>query len=89
VALRKGAQLAAPVATLIASRPLVVARDCCYWGKVKEGPKAVEIVPLRHPDLPPLCAVKRQVPGGFAFNPPLTMQMVQSSALPGKSVNIV
>jgi hypothetical protein len=87
VGLRKGAQLAAPVAAVIASRPR--AHDCCYWRKVKEGPKAVEIVSLRHLDRPPLCAVKRQVPGGFAFNPPLTMQMVQSSALPGKSVIIV
>jgi hypothetical protein len=27
--------------------------------------------------------------GRFAFNPPLTMQKVQSSALPGKSVIII
>jgi hypothetical protein len=34
----------------------------------------------------PLFPKRRQVPGSFAFNPPLTTQMVQASALPGKSV---
>jgi hypothetical protein len=80
-----GAQLAAPVATGVGhSAAVSLSHGQAGKAQKRSGNPATAAL-----DRPPIFPHKAASSGRFAFKPPLTMQMVQSSALPGKSVIIV
>jgi hypothetical protein len=80
-----GAQLAGPVATGVGHAAAVSPSH----GQAGKGPKTQW--KSGHFGTRPTLFISHKAAssGRFAFKPPLTMQMVQSSALPGKSVIIV
>jgi hypothetical protein len=83
--LHKGAQLAA----LRRDGRGPPDRGVCRAGEQRKAQKDSGNRAAAAVDRPPFISHKTASSGRFAFKPPLTMQMLESSALPGKSVIIV